>query len=169
MNSFFSLFLPVFLRWPCVKEARPKRCIQEHTMPRAQSAYLVRKDVPARKDLQKAIDGLKFKVTLDDGYAPFKTSGYLPCTLDGEDAGFNIKFQDVAADAVSANLKSALGDRDVEIAVKWSGDVRELIAAMAACAALVQNFGAIVYDPDNDKVYSSEEFLEKAREAAASI
>lgn len=137
-------------------------------MPRAQSAFLNRKDVPARKDLQKAIDGLKFKVTLDDGYAPFKSQGYLPCTLDGEDAGFNIKFQDVAADA-PANLKSALGDRDVEIAVKWSGDVREYIAAMAVCAALVNNFGAIVHDPDGDKVYASDEFLEKAREAAASI
>ena len=46
-------------------------------MPRAQSAYLLRKDVPARKDLQKAIDGLKFKVTLDDGYAPFKSSAVI--------------------------------------------------------------------------------------------
>jgi hypothetical protein len=138
-------------------------------MPRAQSAYLNRKDVPARKELQKAIDGLKFKVTLDDGYTPFKTSGYLPCTLDGEDAGFTIKFQDVAADAAPANLKSQLGDRDVEIALKWSGDVREYIAAMAVSAALVNNFGAIVHDPDGDKVYASDEFLEKAREAAASI
>jgi hypothetical protein len=138
-------------------------------MPRAQSAYLIRKDVPARKELQKAIDGLKFKVTLDDGYAPFKTSGYLPCTLDGEDAGFTIKFQDVSPDAASANLKSALGERDVEIALKWSGDVRELIAAMAVSAALVQNFGAIIYDPDSDKIYTSDEFIEKAREAAASI
>jgi hypothetical protein len=98
-----------------------------------------------------------------------RTSGYLPCTLDGEDAGFTIKFQDAAVDAASANLKSQLGERDVEIAVKWSGDVRELIAAMAFCAALVQNFGAIVYDPDGDKVYANEAFLEKAREAAASI
>ncbi len=138
-------------------------------MPRAQSAYLLRKDVPARKDLQKAIDGLKFKVTLDDGYAPFKSSGYLPCTLDGEDAGFNIKFQDVAADAAPANLKSSLDGRDVEIAVKWSGDVREYIAAMAVCAALVNNFGAIVHDPDGDKVYASDAFIEKAKEAAASI
>ncbi len=138
-------------------------------MPRAQSAYLSREDVPARKDLQKAIDGLKFKVTLDDGYTPFKSSGYLPCTLDGEDAGFNIKFQDVAADGAPANLKAALGDKDVEIAFKWSGDVREYIAAMAVCAALVQNFGAIVHDPDGDKVYASDEFLAKAREAAASI
>jgi hypothetical protein len=40
---------------------------------------------------------------------------------------------------------------------------------MAVCAALVNNFEAIVHDPDGDKVYASDEFLEKAREAAASI
>ena len=72
-------------------------------------------------------------------------------------------------DAAPANLKSQLGDRDIEIALKWSGDVREYIAAMAVCAALVNNFGAIVHDPDGDKVYASDAFLEKAREAAASI
>ncbi len=75
--------------------------------------------------------------------------------------GFTIKFQDVAADAAPANLKSALSDRDVEIALKWSGDVREYIAAMAVSAALVKNFGAIVHDPDGDKVYASEEVLAK--------
>jgi len=159
----------VFRRRARGKEARLTSSNGKKTMPRAQSAYLLRKDVPARKDLQKAIDGLKFKVTLDDGYAPFKTSGYLPCTLDGEDAGFTIKFQDAAPGTASANLKSALGERDVEIALKWSGDVREYIAAMSVCAALVQDFGAIVYDPDADKIYASGEFIEKAREAAASI
>jgi len=138
-------------------------------MPRAHSVYLARKDVPARKELQQAIKGLKFKVTLDDGYSPFKTSGYLPCTLDGEDAGFTIKFQDVTADAAPAPVKAALDGRDVEIALKWTGDIRELIAAMAFSAALVKDFGAIVYDPDGDKVYASDEFLAKAKEAAESI
>ena len=41
-------------------------------MARAQIAYLNRKDVPARKALQEAVDQLGFKVTLDDSYAPFK-------------------------------------------------------------------------------------------------
>ncbi len=137
-------------------------------MPRAHSVYLTRTNVPAHKELQQAIKGLKFKVTLDDDYKPFKTSGYLPCTLDGEDAGFTIKFQDVA-EAVPAPVKAALDGRDVEIALKWTGDIRELIAAMAFSAALVKDFGAIVYDPDGDKVYASEEFLAKAKEAAESI
>ena len=66
-------------------------------MARSQTAYINRKDVPARADLQKAIDQLGFKVTLDHAYAPFKTSGYLPCTLDGEDAGFNMRFDEVAS------------------------------------------------------------------------
>jgi len=83
-------------------------------MTRAQIAYLKRKDVPARKALQEAVDQLGFKVTLDDSCAPFKTAGYLPCTLDGEDAGFDMRFQDVAAD-ISPALKASIGSRDTAI------------------------------------------------------
>ncbi|MGO9720965.1 MAG: hypothetical protein ACLPOA_10360, partial [Methylocella sp.] len=99
-------------------------------MARAQIAYLNRKDVPARKALQEAVDQLGFKVTLDDSYAPFKTAGYLPCTLDGEDAGFDMRFQDVAAD-ISPALKSSIGSRDTAIGFRWAGDPREQLAALA--------------------------------------
>jgi hypothetical protein len=77
-------------------------------MVRAQIAYLNRKDVPARKALQEAVDQLGFKVMLDESYVPFKTAGYLPCTLDGEDAGFDMRFQNVAADMLPALLISSL-------------------------------------------------------------
>jgi len=137
-------------------------------MPRAHSAFIARKDVPARKELQAAIKALKYKVTLDDGYVPFETSGYLPCTLDGEDAGFTIRFQDVGQDLgnVPAAVKEKLEGRDVEISFKWTGDIREVIAALAVSAALVNDFGAIIYDPDADKVVSKSAFLAKAQETA---
>jgi len=133
-------------------------------MPRAHSAFIARKDVPARKELQAAIKALKYKVTLDDGYVPFETSGYLPCTLDGEDAGFTIRFQDVGE--VPAAVKEKLEGRDVEISFKWTGDIREVIAALAVSAALVNDFGAIIYDPDADKVIAKAAFLAKAQETA---
>jgi len=136
-------------------------------MPRAHSAFIARKDVPARKELQAAIKALKYKVTLDDGYVPFETSGYLPCTLDGEDAGFTIRFQDVGE--VPAAVKEKLEGRDVEISFKWSGDIREVIAALAVSAALVNDFGAIIYDPDADKVVSKSAFLAKAQETAEEL
>ena len=114
-------------------------------MARALTAYLKRADVPARAALQQAIDCLPFALTLDDGYVPFETAGYLPCTLDGEDAGFDLRFKDAAAELQAApTLQSAIGNRDIAISCKWGGDPREEAAALAVCAALTREFGAIV-------------------------
>ncbi len=134
-------------------------------MARSQSAFLFRKDVPERAALQKAIDALKLKVTLDDGYVPFESSGYLPCTLDGEDAGFTIRFHDVDADLSKAPaLQAALDGRDVAIDFKWSGDMREKVSAFAVCAALAKDFGAVVHDPDGDRILTGDKLAGTARE-----
>lgn len=140
-------------------------------MPRTQTAFLERKDAPSRKALQEAIDGLKFKLALDDGYAPFKTSGYLPCTLEGEDAGFDIRFQDVDAAEVAKYpaLAAQIGARDAAIAFRWSGDVREFASAMIVGAALAKNFGAIIHEPDGDALCPAEKLIAKAREAVESL
>lgn len=138
-------------------------------MARSQTAYLLRNDVPAREALQKAIDGLKFKLTLDDSYVPFQTSGYLPCTLDGEDAGFDIRFQAVDASPLSFALQSRIGQRDVAIAFRWSGDVREEASAAIVCAALAASSGALVHDPDGDAIYGAEQLIDKARKTAAAL
>jgi hypothetical protein len=116
-------------------------------MARAQTAYLNRKDVPARDLLQAAIRQLGFKLALDDSYEPFETKGYLPCTLDGEDAGFDLRFQHVE-EGVSSNLASAIGGRDTAMKFRWAGDPREQLAALAVCAALADKFGAIVHEPE---------------------
>jgi len=138
-------------------------------MARSQTAFLNRGDVPARQALQQAIDNLKFKLTLDDAYAPFKTSGYLPCTLEGEDAGFDIRFQEVGAQDRSPALQSKIGQKDAAIAFRWSGDVRELASATIVCAALAKTFGAIVHDPDADVVYDADQLIKKARAAVETL
>jgi hypothetical protein len=139
-------------------------------MSRAQSAFLARKDVPGRSDLQKAVDGLGFKVVIDDTYVPMKTSGYLPCTFDGEDSGFTIKFLEVDSSAERPeDLKAALGDRDVEITFRWSGDAREVVSAMAVGAALATSFGAVVYDTGDKVFVSGDELIAKARKAASAL
>lgn len=139
-------------------------------MARTTTAFLDRKDAPSRKALQEAIGGLKFKLALDDAYAPFKTSGYLPCTLEGEDSGFDIRFQEVEADLSKfPALQAQIGGRDAAIAFRWSGDAREYASAMIVGAALAKNFGAIVHNPDEDVIYSADDLIEKARKAVASL
>jgi hypothetical protein len=137
-------------------------------MARAQTAYLNRKDVPARDLLQAAIRQLGFKLALDDSYEPFETKGYLPCTLDGEDAGFDLRFQHVE-EGVSSNLASAIGGRDTAMRFRWAGDPREQLAALAVCAALADKFGAIVHEPEGDRLLTLDELLEKARKASDSL
>jgi len=134
-------------------------------MARAHTAYLTRSTVPARKALQAAIDALKFKLTLDDGYAPFETSGYLPCTLDGEDAGFDLRFADVEADA-PPNLAAALEGRDAAMKIRWSGDLREQLAALVVSLALAETFGAILHDADTDKILTAKSLQTQARNLA---
>lgn len=136
-------------------------------MSRSQSAYLDRKDVPTRRDLQQALDMLGFKVTIDDTYVPFESSGYLPCTIDGEDSGFTIKFQDVDLEvARAAELRSRLGGKDVEITFRWGTDPREVVCVMAVGAALLGSFGAIVAGTDDGACYSTDDLIGKARKAA---
>jgi hypothetical protein len=137
-------------------------------MARSQTAYINRNDVPARADLQKAMDLFGFKVTLDHSYAPLKTSGYLPCTLDGEDAGFNMRFEDVASNLPPA-LASGIEGRDTAISFSWAGDPREELAALTVCAALVKQFGAIVHEPDIDKLLSFDQLMAKAKNTQANL
>ena len=77
-------------------------------MARALTAYLARAAAPDRAQLQEALDALKLKIVLDDDYAPFKSKGYLPCSFNGEDAGFDIRFEDAPAEP-APNLQTALG------------------------------------------------------------
>ena len=85
-------------------------------------------------------------------------AAYLPATLDGEDA----RFDEVAAN-LPPDVKVTIRDRDTAIGVRWSGDIREELAALAISITLAQQFGAIIHDPQEGLV-SPEKLLAKARE-----
>lgn len=134
-------------------------------MARALIAYLPRAGVPHRDALQAALDTLKLKLTLDDGYVPLKSAGYLPCTFDGEDAGFTIRFHHVDADLDALpQLKAALSGQDVAIDIKWGGDPREKVSALGVAAAFAKGFGALVHDAAADKLLSADTLARQARD-----
>ncbi|WP_161914334.1 hypothetical protein [Methylosinus sp. C49] len=135
-------------------------------MARRHILYIERGKLPDRAAHQKAIDATKIGVALDHDYAPFAVEGYLPCTYDGEDAGFDIRFSERdAAAALSPELAAAIGGRDAQIAVKWSSDPREKIAALAFSAALAKDFDAIAHDPEKDKIIAADALLKQAKAA----
>jgi hypothetical protein len=133
-------------------------------MARVLTAYLKRANVPERAALQAAIAALEFPLTLDDMYVPFETAGYLPCTLDGEDAGFDLRFKDATAELPPA-LQSKIGDRDTAMACKWGGDPREEVAALVVCAALAKAFDALVRQGDSKTLLPCEQLVAKAKAA----
>lgn len=135
-------------------------------MARLFTAYLVRSDVPALGALQQAIATLRFKLVLDDAYKPFESAGYLPCSLDGEDGGFDLRVLGVEADPAPAAVQAQLGGRDVAMAMRWGGDPREKACVLMVCAALAEDFGALVLDGECDCTRNASELIEMARVAA---
>lgn len=134
-------------------------------MARGLTAYLKRANVPDRTALQQAISALKFPLTVDDTYIPFETAGYLPCTLDGEDAGFDLRFKD--ASDIPAELKAEAGDRDTAMTCKAGGDPREEAAVLIVCAALAKDFEALVVESGKPAALTFEALLKKAKAAEA--
>lgn len=135
-------------------------------MARQLSAYLKRENVPERATLQAAIKALKLPLVLDEEYAPFSGGGYVPCALDGEDAGFDLRFKDPPTDlSAMPQVRSQLEGRDTLMAFKWGGDPREDAAASIVCAALAQDFGALVQDGDKDVLLSADKLIARAKAA----
>lgn len=135
-------------------------------MPRSLAVYLKATDVPTRKVLQKAIDQLKLGLTLDEAYTPFEMAGYLPCILNGEDAGFDMWFKNHPWEfVVPAAIQPLVKDRDVAILCKWGGDPREAASAAIVSAVLVKDFGAVVHEGRGETLLSADELLAKAKAA----
>jgi len=133
-------------------------------MPRINIAFVDHDKAPDRAALQAAITALKFKLTVEHGYVPFESAGYLPCTLDGEDAGFDIRFEPAAELAAkSAAALPVVGTRNSAIVIKWGGDPREVASAFIVLAALAKDFDAVVIDPEKDVLFAADKLVTRAR------
>jgi hypothetical protein len=105
-------------------------------MARNYTVYIQKHNIPLRKALQAAISSLGYKLTVEDEYVPFASSGYLACTLNGEDAGLMVRF--VNSDSHPP--------QDAVISLQWSADPREKATANIIALALASQFDAWVYD-----------------------
>ena len=112
-------------------------------------AYLEPGRLPAAADLQAAIGRIGMGMKLDGDWTPGGAAGYLPVTLQGEDAGVYIGFdQDALLPATAAALSASQGARSARVTMRWGGDRREELAAHILAAALVQGFDALVLEPE---------------------
>ena len=127
-------------------------------MARTYSAFLPQAQIPNLDALQSAIHSLKFKLDLDESYSPLSFSGYLPCTLDDEDAGLSIRF----------NQSMDAGDQVITITLQWGGDPREQVSATMLAAALAHSFGAVVNDT-HGQTTSAERLIAEARQQFSNL
>lgn len=128
--------------------------------------FLQRDQVPDRQTLQDAIKKHKFGLSVESEYVPFECSGYIPCTIDGEDAGFEIKFSESAA---QTNIPDLPGDRDVVIILRWGGDPRERCSALIIAAVLAYNFDSMVWDENTKTFHATEHLLQDAKTAFSQL
>ncbi len=119
---------------------------------------------PDLRRLQAHIQSLGFKLTVDEAYAPFASDGYLPCTVEGEDSGVDLRWaRDAALPEAAQALEAQRGDRKDLARLSWAGDPREEISALVMAAAMAQLAEALLVDPDKGLVLAPEALLKKAK------
>lgn len=86
--------------------------------------------VPERAALEHALTRAGRDLQIDPAWDDPTHRGYLPCTLRGEDAGFD--------------LRRIPGREGLRIEMRCSGDARELAAALSVMRVLAGSFGALL-------------------------
>lgn len=118
-------------------------------MARTLHVYLAPDRMPTRDALQAAIHKLGFGMKLDGDWEPYVTQDYLPCTLQGEDAGVYVRFErDAAWPEAAAAQAAQRGNRSDAVQLRWGGDKREELAATVMAGALVESCDALAYEPE---------------------
>lgn len=127
-----------------------------------QYAFLQRADVPSLQAWQEAIDQSGFDFQLDPTLKPFEDSGFLPCTLGGQEAGFEI-YYDGSAELLE-QFDGLREGRDFCIQFRWGGSLAECASAMVASYALAKYFGAIVSYEGEPPFEELDDFLKETKE-----
>lgn len=136
-------------------------------MARALIAFVEPQRMPARAALQAAIRQMRFALVVDEAWVPFETCDYLPCTLEGEDAGVYVRFEREAALPAAAAVDQ--GGRSASVQLRWGGDQRERLAASIVAAALAESFDALVLEPEAGTPRMAEQLKADARKLHAEL
>ena len=128
-------------------------------MANEQYAFLQKSKVPTRDQWQTAITACGFDFQLDPELKPFEDSGFLPCTLFGGDAGFEIYYDD----SPELHFTDVAQGRDYCISFRWGGSMIECASVMIASYALAKCFDAIV-SYEGEEPSELEALLEETKE-----
>jgi len=125
-------------------------------MSRTRLAVLSSDALPDSASLNRALKAAKLRLTVDADWDDRGRDGYLACTFDGEDAGFDLK-------------RGTTGDGQLTLALRWGGDSREQAALLGVVFVLASSFGALVSDPETSTRYSADQLGKEVRELIESM
>jgi hypothetical protein len=107
--------------------------------------YLKRSDMPAPSVWKNAISDAGFPVVLDDDFDVFSFAGFLPCSVDGEPAGFEYYVAPTSSDTF--NELALAPELDLSVQFSIGSQPLELTAALAASSVLASISRGVLVDP----------------------
>lgn len=119
--------------------------------------YLKRSDMPAPSVWRKAITDAGFPVILDDDFDVFSFTGFLPCPVNGEPAGFEYYVATTSSeDIAELGLAPELG---LSVQFVIGSRPLELTAALAASSVLASVSGGVLADPQEGEVIGANDAI----------
>ncbi len=136
----------------------------------SRTVYLRRSSVLAPTAWADAIRAAGFAMDLDTDFAIESHSGFLPCTYDGKEGGFEYDFTAVSEKEIGEDtVKPAIGDRDTAITFVTHSSMRGLVTAVVAAAVLCEKTDGVLHDEESDEFIAARDALADARELVASV
>lgn len=122
--------------------------------------FLQRTQMPALAAWQSALDNLGYGITLDPTFNPLIDTGFIPCSYNGSSTGFEFSLGP-KADLVEAypDMKPRTESFDAGATFTWGGDLKECVSAFCSAAALTHLSAGLMYDPQEDQLFSGPEAI----------
>lgn len=113
---------------------------------------------------QKAIDSEGFDLKLSTE-TPFEAmSGFLPAMLAEKLSGFECYHDDIRDLVETYPSLSSAGDWTYVLGFRWASSFEEGLAAWMAASAYAAATAGVVYDPQEDRIFSPQQACDAARD-----
>ncbi len=124
-------------------------------------AFLPSHRMPTRDLWQAALDAMALPLTLDPDLVPAEAGGFCPVSVGARPAGCEIDLEDAASLIDDYPLLAGQVDpTNSVLSFRLDGDEAEGACVFGLAAALVQAFGAVLYDPQGDTLLNRPDELE---------
>ena len=132
--------------------------------------FLNKSEMLTPHDWQQHITRNGFETSIDTDFDPFSFTGFLPCHMDGRTTGFEYYFSPKADVAPPETyLAKPTEAFDSVVSFIWRGDLRELMAVLAAATSLANACPSLLHDPYDDSSVNGTDALAYARQQIAIV